>query len=71
MENDVVAHLSRVVNRLVHDVVQLRQELAALQEAYATHTHGENSAAAYTQNATTTGPSAPGPQIQGVYGEYV
>lgn len=71
MDSDIGAQVIRVLNGLVHDVVQLRQELAALRSAYAAHTHQENTAATYVQNATTAEPGDPGPEIQGVHSEYV
>ena len=69
-ERDLI-ELERIVNNLVRDLVQLRQDVAALRSAYAGHMHQENGAAAYTQNATTAGPSAAGPAIASVHSDYV
>lgn len=53
---DLIAKLLDQYNKLQADVASLRSYIA-------THVHTENTAAAYTQNATTTAPTTAPPAL--------
>jgi hypothetical protein len=55
--NNVSAQDSNLLYQLARIVNQLQAAVEELKTDFNAHTHTENTAASYTQNATTSGPS--------------
>jgi multidrug resistance efflux pump len=58
-----LAALAQAFSRLARALVDFQRQVQAVRAHYVTHTHVENTAAAYTQNATTGPPAGPTPEI--------
>lgn len=58
-----VAGLAQAFSRLARSLLDFQRQVQALRAHYVTHTHAENAAPAYTQNAATGPPAGPVPEI--------
>lgn len=58
-----LAALAQAFTRLARALVDFQRQVQAIRTSYVIHTHVENAAAAYTQNATTGPPGDTTPEI--------